>query len=295
MDNMKIRKPVVAGQFYSDSSQACLAEVHQCIDDGGSFIHDLPASIAGGVVPHAGWTFSGDLAAAVFSAIKRANGDVDTFVIFGAVHCRMGQKPAVYDNGRWETPIGAVDIDSELAGEIVESTGAVSDLQVHGGEHSIEVQIPFIQAIFPKAKVVPVMVPPSPESVSLGTDIGKIIAGVSQKRIICIASSDLTHYGPRYGFCPAGVGQNGIRWAKEVNDVGFIDLAVEMKPDELLINGLENTSACGAGAVAALVSAVKHLGKERGLLLGHTDSNEVMLHKYGESGNESVGYAGIVF
>ena len=79
---MKIRKPVVAGQFYSGSNAACLAEVHQCIDDGGSFIHDLPHSIAGGIVPHAGWIFSGDLAGAVFSAIKRANGDADTFVPF---------------------------------------------------------------------------------------------------------------------------------------------------------------------------------------------------------------------
>jgi AmmeMemoRadiSam system protein B len=292
---MEIRKPVVAGQFYSGSNAACLAEVHQCIDDGGSFIHDLPHSIAGGIVPHAGWTFSGDLAGAVFSAIKRANGDVDTFVIFGAVHCFMGQKPAVYDHGSWQTPIGAVDIDAELAGDIVAGSEGVSDLAVHGGEHSIEVQIPFIQAIFPEAKIVPVMVPPRLGAVELGAKVGQIIAQESKKRIVCIASSDLTHYGPRYGFCPAGVGQAGVRWAKEVNDVGFIELALEMKPDELLANGMDNTSACGPGAVAAAVAAVKELGKGRGVLLGHTDSNEIMVHKYGESSDESVGYAGIVF
>ncbi len=292
---MEIRKPVVAGQFYSGSSAGCLAEVHQCIDDGGSFIHDLPASIAGGIVPHAGWTFSGDLAGAVFSAIKRANGDVDTFVIFGAVHCYMGQKPAVYDHGSWETPIGAVAVDAELAGDIVASAGAVSDLAVHGGEHSIEVQVPFIQAIFPSARIVAVMVPPASGAVEFGTKVGKIIAKASEKRIICIASSDLTHYGPRYGFCPSGVGQAGIRWAKEVNDVEFIDLTLDMKPDELLENGRKNSSACGAGAVAAVVAAVKELGKGPGVLLGHTDSNEVMVRKYGEGSDESVGYAAIVF
>jgi AmmeMemoRadiSam system protein B len=292
---MKIRKPVVAGQFYSGSNKGCLAELHQCIDDGANFIHDLPHSITGGMVPHAGWTFSGDLAGAVFSAIKRINHDIDTFVIFGAVHCYMGKSPAVYDHGQWETPIGIVNIDGDLAGDIVAGSEGVSDLQVHGGEHSIEVQIPFIQEIFPKAKIVPVMVPPCVGAVEFGAEVGKIIAQASGKRIACIASSDLTHYGPQYGFCPAGVGQDGIRWAKEVNDVGFIELALEMKAEELLINGTENSSACGVGAVAALVAAVKEIGTGSPVLLGHTDSNEVMMHKYGQSSSESVGYAGIVF
>jgi MEMO1 family protein len=292
---MKIRKPVVAGQFYSGSQAGCLAEVHQCIDDGGNFIHDLPASISAGIVPHAGWTFSGDLAAAVFSAIKRVNADVDTFVVFGAVHCYMGRLPAVYDCGSWETPLGVVEIDGDLASDIVAGSEGVSDCRVHGGEHSIEVQVPFIQEIFPDARIVPVMVPPCLGAVEFGAAVGKIIAKASEKRVVCIASSDLTHYGPRYGFCPAGASQDGIRWAKEVNDAEFIELALEMKADELLVNAEENTSACGGGAVAAVVAAVRENGKSAGVLLGHTDSNEVMAAKYGESSNESVGYAGIVY
>ena len=203
---MEIRKPVVAGQFYSGSNKGCLAELQQCIDDGGGFIHDLPDSIAGGVVPHAGWAFSGDLAGAVFSATKRVNGNVDTFVIFGAVHCYMGKKPAVYDRGSWETPVGVTRIDDELAGDIVSGTSGVSDLDVHGAEHSIEVQVPFIQDIFPEAKIVPIMVPPCLGAVEFGAEVGKIIAQASGKQIVCIASSDLTHYGPRYGFCPQGAG-----------------------------------------------------------------------------------------
>ncbi|MBW8015377.1 MAG: AmmeMemoRadiSam system protein B [Planctomycetes bacterium] len=292
---MEIRNPVVAGQFYSGSNKGCLAELHQCIDDGGSFIHDLPHSIAGGIVPHAGWTFSGDLAGAVFSAIKRIDRDIDTFVIFGAVHCYMGRSPAVYDRGSWKTPVGTIEIDSDLAGDIVAGSAGISDLDVHGGEHSIEVQVPFIQEIFPEAKIVPVMVPPCSEAVEFGADVGKIIAGTPEKRVVCIASSDLTHYGPRYGFYPAGAGQDGIRWAKEVNDAGFINLALEMKAAELLAHGKEKNSACGAGAVAALVAAVKQLGADTPVLLGHTHSNEVMVHKYGQSSEESVGYAGIVF
>lgn len=292
---MKIRKPVVAGQFYSGSRKGCLAEVHQCIDEGGSFIHDLPHSIVGGIVPHAGWTFSGDMAAAVFSAIKRVNGHVDTFILFGAVHCHMGKSPAVYDQGNWETPLGVVEIDTDLAAAIVADTEGISDCQMHGTEHSIEVQVPFIQEIFPGAKIVPVMVPPCVGAVEFGVAVGKIIAKASKKRIICIASSDLTHYGPRYGFSPAGVGQDGIRWAKEVNDAHFIELALAMRADELLVNGIEDTSACGPGAVAAAVGAAGELGIGAGTLLGHTDSNEIMMRKYGESSDESVGYAGIVF
>jgi len=292
---MEIRNPVVAGQFYSGSNSGCLAELHQCIDDGSSFIHDLPSTITGGIVPHAGWTFSGDLVGAVFSAIKRIDREIDTFVIFGAVHCYMGRKPAVYDHGSWKTPVGIIDIDSELAGAIVAESAGVSDLAVHSSEHSIEVQVPFIQEIFPTARIVPVMVPPVKGVVEFGTSVGKIIAARPEKRVVCIASSDLTHYGPRYGFCPAGVGQDGIRWAKEVNDVGFIELAMEMKPEQLLIHGEENTSACGAGAVAALVAAVKQLGADSPVLLGHTHSNEVMVHKYGRSSEESVGYAGIIY
>jgi len=292
---MEIRRPVVAGQFYSGTKDGCLAEAHQCIADGAGFIHDLPASIVGGIVPHAGWTFSGDLAAAVFSAIKQVNGDVDTFVIFGAVHCYMGRSPAVYDRGGWETPLGVVEIDSELAGDIAAGSSGVSDLAVHGGEHSIEVQIPFIQELFPDAKIVPVMVPPCDEAVKFGADVGRIIANRPEKRIVCIASTDLTHYGPRYGFKPAGVGADGLQWAKEVNDGGFIDLALDMKADDLLAHSEANMSACGGGAVAALVAAVKELGIDAGVLLGHTNSNEVMVRKYGESSKESVGYAGIVY
>jgi len=292
---MEIRKPVVAGQFYSGSNDGCLAELHQCIDDGDNFIHDLPAQIRGGIVPHAGWTFSGDLAGAVFSAIKKVDHDIDTFVIFGAVHCYMGRLPAVYDNGAWKTPIGDIDIDNDLALDIIAGTVGISDPAVHSGEHSIEVQIPFIQEMFPNAKIVPVMVPPCNEAVEFGTDVGKVIANWPDKRVVCIASSDLTHYGPRYGFCPAGTGQDGIRWAKEVNDAEFIELAMEMKAKELLLHGEENTSACGPGAVASLVAAVKQMGAKEPVLLGHTHSNEVMVHKYHQSSEESVGYAGIIY
>lgn len=288
------RKPAATNRFYPESARACLAEVEECLSAAPA-VGKLPGRIAGAIVPHAGWLFSGDLAGMVFSAIKQANGGVDTFVIFGAAHRYLGRKAVIYDKGSWETPLGLIDIDEELAETIALESNVVSDPEAHKSEHSIEVQIPFIQHIFPVAKIVPILVPSAEFDLELGSDIAKIIAGTSDKNIVCIASTDLTHYGPGYGFTPAGAGQAGIDWAKETNDKEFIDLALKMEPHELLVKAVENGSACGPGATAVLVATVKGLGKTEGILLGHTHSNEVMERKMGKSSEDSVGYAAIVY
>ena len=294
---MQIRKPAVAGQFYGASKRDCLKEIAECIREGRiDEKTPLPANITAGIVPHAGWTFSGDMAAMVFSAIKRANENVDTFVIFGAVHNYMGSLAAVYDMGYWQTPLGDIAIDKALAEAIIKtSSPAQSEPAAHKFEHSIEVQIPFIQHLFPEAKIVPVMVPPAQFAVQLGQDVAECIKNAPDKKIVCIASTDLTHYGPRYGFCPQGTGNDAIRWAKEINDRAFIDLALDMKAQELLVSSIEKGNACGCGAAAATVAAAKAQGKTKGLLLGHTHSNEVMRQKFNSGSEESVGYAAIVF
>lgn len=290
---MGARKPAVAGQFYGGSYDQCLHEVRECLQ-GWSITAQLPSQIVAGIVPHAGWVFSGNLAGMVFSAIKQVNGAVDTFVIFGAVHRYCGNEPAVYDSGNWQTPLGDIAVDEELAGQILEGDIAIAGAEFHTGEHSIEVQVPFVQHLFPEAKIVPVMVPSGNGAVGLGQEVASVIER-SDKKIVCIASTDLTHYGPRYGFCPAGSGPEGLKWAKETNDAEFIDLAVRMEADELLNKALENSNACGPGAAAAAVSAAKKLGREKGVLLAYTDSNEVMIKRFHQSSAESVGYAAIVF
>jgi hypothetical protein len=291
---MGARKPVVAGQFYGGSPKECLEEVQGCLA-ARSVDEGLPERIIGGIVPHAGWVFSGDLAGLVFSAIKQANGEVDTFVIFGAAHRYLGIKAVVYDKGSWETPLGQVDIDEEFAGKIINESRAIRDPESHRGEHSIEVQVPFIQHIFGESKIVPIIVPSAEFDLELGSEIAAIISKTTNKSIVCIASTDLTHYGPRYGFVPAGAGAAGIQWAKDVNDKEFIDLAVKMEPRELLETAVEKGSACGPGAVAVLVEIAKELGRTKGLLLGHTHSSEVMERKFHQSSEESVGYAAIVY
>ena len=291
---MQARKPTVAGQFYPGQHDSCASAIHECLE-AVNLSEPLPETIVAGIVPHAGWTFSGTLAALVFSAIKQQHEKVNTFVIFGAAHGYFGTSPAVSDKGLWTTPLGEIVIDEELADAILSTGQAVSDPSAHLCEHSIEVQVPFIQDLFAGAKIVPILVPPTEQAVALGTHVGEIIGQQEGKKIVCIGSTDLTHYGPRYGFAPMGTGKNALAWAKKVNDKKFIDLTLKLKPEELLASAVKDGNACGPGAAAATVAAAKKLGCKRGLLLGHTTSNEIMLQKMGTTSAEAVGYAGIVF
>jgi len=291
---MQTRKPIVAGQFYPARHDACVEEIKDCLE-AATISEPLPDTIVAGIVPHAGWMFSGSPAAMVFSAVKRQHEKVHTFVIFGAAHGYYGQSPAVYEAGSWITPLGEVAIDEELADAVLESSTAVRDSMAHRSEHSIEVQIPFIQYLFGDARILPILVPPTKQAVELGTGIGKILSENEKKKVVCIGSTDLTHYGPRYGFTPMGSGAKAIQWASEVNDKEFIDLALMLEPQKMLESAAENYNACGAGAAAAAVAAAKKLGRTKGVLLAHTNSNEVMLRKMGTTSTDSVGYAAIIF
>ena len=290
---MPSRKPIVAGQFYPGRRDACLDEIREMLA-GMPVMEHLPETIVAGIVPHAGWAFSGRLAAMVFSAIKQRNQRVDTFAIFGAAHSYFGLSPAVYDKGSWTTPLGEIAIDEELAAAVIGTGTAVSDTTAHRYEHSIEVQVPFIQHLFKDAAILPILTPPAVDSINLGQAIAKIIKA-DGKKIVCIGSTDLTHYGPHYNFEPMGTGAQALQWASQVNDKKFIDLALKLEPGKILTSASENGNACGPGAAAAAVAAAKNLGKTQGVLLDHISSYEVMLEKYGNSSQDSVGYAAIIF
>jgi len=293
---MTIRRAIVAGQFYGGGRERCLQEIEACLAEG-KYDGPLPRDIVAGIVPHAGWVFSGALATMVFAAVKTTNPDVETFVVFGAVHSwyGAGEAAAVFDAGTWQTPLGEVEVDAELAGAVIAASGAAeANCKAHGREHSIEVQVPFIQHLFPDARILPIMVMPGELSAQLGEDMAKVIKA-SGKKVVCIGSTDLTHYGPRYGFDPKGVGEKAIAWAKDVNDKALISLATAMEAEKIVEVAEERMNACGSGAVAATVAAARAMGRTKGVLLAHRHSNEVMLAKYGEASEESVGYAAIVF
>jgi AmmeMemoRadiSam system protein B len=246
-------------------------------------------------VPHAGWTYSGSLAALVFSAIKNQNKTVDTFIIFGTAHRYFEPTPAVYDKGCWLTPLGEIFIDEQLAELVLKTDLCISEPASHRNEHSIEVQVPFIQYLFPQAKILPIITPPTGGSIDLGFAAGQIIKSNTEKKIVCIGSTDLTHYGPGYGFIPMGVGPEAIEWSSKVNDKQFIDMAIQLEPERMLANAAENGNACGPGAAAATVAAAKKIGRKKGTLLAYTNSSDVCIKKMGTISSESVGYAAIVF
>ncbi len=294
---MITRHPIVAGRFYPADSYQASRELEMCLS-GELEIDKLPKEILGGLVPHAGWVCSGPTAGKTFRAIK-SRGDVDTFVLFGAVHQYGVRMPAIFNEGIWESPLGDVEVDRDLADLIIAESDIIElGPQAHTYEHSLEVQIPFIKKLFPDAKIVPIMIPPVLQAIEAGSDVAEAIKKAqmgSDKRIACVGSTDLTHYGPSYHFTPKGIGKEGIEWAKQVNDAGLLEFILNLDARSALEYAVKTQSACGAGAIAATISAVKTLGADKAVLLEHTSSYDVLGRAYGEFGNDSVGYASVVF
>jgi MEMO1 family protein len=291
---MKTRKMICAGKFYPSSERQCLSELKEMFDAAAA--KTSPAGeISGGIVPHAGWVFSGKVAAEVFEAISRSRGKIDTFILFGACHSSLARSILVYDGDKWQSPLGDVEIDKTLADEMSEKvSGIVYEDAIHSREHSIEVNIPLIKYKFPEARIIPVIMPAKDNAQSL-REMGEFILGHKEKKIAVIGSSDLTHYGSDYGFTPAGEGEAGCKWAKEVNDTSLIQSIEDMDAGEAAARAIRDTSACGPFAIAAAISVCKHLGATAAVTLEHTHSREIVIENYGVDTDSSVGYAGIVF
>lgn len=286
------RRMFWAGRFYPDHKNDCERELRAYTDPGGAAA--APGGPArAGIVPHAGWVYSGGTAGRVFAAIK-SGGSPRVFIVLGATHRMAGDRPAVYSSGAWETPLGPVPVDEDIARDIIGGSRSMArdDASLHDGEHSIEVQLPFIRYLFPDAAVVPVLVPPAETALDLGRVVGDVIAGSPPGDVVAVASADLTHYGYDYGFAPKGVGREALEWVRDVNDKRFIDNAVSGKAGAILEDAPRYHNTCGAGAAAAAVTAARNAGAPEGTLVHYTTSHDVMPR--GEP-DMFVGYAGIVF
>lgn len=303
---MLIRKPIAAGTFYPAQAEACREELAQLFRDSASETSTEP--LFGGLVPHAGWRCSGRVTAKVFAALsagaravtsKRSadmpNEREAVIILFGGVHRYRGQRAALFTRGCWQTPIGPIDVNARLADRILgESSLIVDDADAHRDEHSLEVQMPFVKYVLPTATILPIMVPCDDAARDVGLSVAATLTA-SNYKVLIIGTTDLTHYGPRYGFTPQGVGTDANTWAKQVNDRRFLDLVCDMKSGQVVPESLENRNACSGGAVAATIAAVRALGATRGVLLDHTTSSEVLFAPGGPVAQDSVGYAGVVF
>ncbi|MEE8171116.1 MAG: AmmeMemoRadiSam system protein B [Phycisphaerae bacterium] len=291
---MSVRMPVVAGRFYAGQPERCREELDACFAETPPS-SDVAGRPWGGIVPHAGWMCSGAVAGRVVAALA-AQRTPATVVIFGAVHVLMGPRAAVYVEGAWMTPLGSIAIDDRLAERVVSADPGLfeADASPHMMEHSIEVQAPFVQRAWPETRLLPIMVPPTDRSHEVGAIVGRACREADID-VVFLGSSDLTHYGPSYGFTPEGVGAAALRWAKDINDRRIIDLMLDMKDDAVTAEAATGRNACGSGAIAAAIAACREMGASQAALLAHTTSHEVLGSRFGDPGNDAVGYAGIVF
>jgi MEMO1 family protein len=255
-------------------------------------IDDLPASPLGGLVPHAGWVYSGATAAHLWAALARAEAPPEVIVLLGAVHVRGVRRATVYAGDAWKTPEGTVSVDRALADAIVTAGDELvgSGTAEHDGEHSIEVQVPFVERLLPDVPIVPIAVPADGRAVQLGARIAAAVKADS-RRVAIVASSDLTHYGARYGFAPAGGGEAGLAWSRD-NDDRLVARALDFDAAGVLEEAAVRHSACGAGALAACITALRQLGGRDARLLHQTTSYDV--RPVGPP-DLTVGYASILF
>jgi len=277
---VKIRLPTVAGMFYEGNAEALKVQVESC------FLHrfgpkklpeikDGPRKILGLISPHAGFMASGPIAAISYYKLA-LDGKPDTVVILGPNHKGYGSALSVMNEGVWRTPLGDVKIDSALADEIVKETSVLDvDDVAHRYEHSIEVQLPFLQYLYgSEFKFVPVCF--LMQDLESAKEIGRALTEVLVARnAVVIASSDFTHYES----------QTSVT-RKDTAALKAVEALDEQKFYSVLED--ENVSACGYAPIAALMTYAKGLGAQKAEVLGYRTSGDII-------GNPSsvVGYAAL--
>ena len=276
----KVRKPAAAGQFY-DGNRANLEQniKEYFLDKRGP--KKLPETnqgkknVKGLVVPHAGYIYSGAIAANSYYHLSK-NGFADTFIILGPNHTGLGSGVSIMTKGSWETPLGTAPINKVLAKKLW--TGIIDKDQIaHTHEHSIEVQLPFLQfcARDKKFDFIPICM--AMQDFETSEEVGNILANAikdSDENIAIIASSDFSHVGFNYASMPP----SGVRIDKyaEKQDKLAIEKILEMDPKGLIDTVHKNNiTMCGYGPVAVMLTASKMLGAKQVKLLKYGTSYEV--------------------
>jgi AmmeMemoRadiSam system protein B len=277
------RAPAVAGLFYPSGADELNQLIELSFKERRFGPGDLPPSkelrrrrIYGIVSPHAGYIYSGAVAANGFYEISSMN--FDRVVIIGPNHYGIGTGLATVRDGIWETPLGQVEIDTELASRISENSGILDfDDLAHSRDHCLEVQLPFLQYIKKNQfKLVPIIM--IMQDKVTASEIGESIADSTRAlNALLIASSDFTHYEPN---------SEAHRKDRElIEAILSLDTSIFYSTLERL-----NVSACGYGAIASIMTAAKALGATKGELLRYATSGDII----GDT-NNVVGYASIIF
>ena len=281
-----IREPYFARQgWYPADEDTCRRAVESYMekaDDSGSGQY-------AGIVPHAGWIFSGGLAGKTFRALSGCKPEV--VFLFGG-HMHPGDRCVCMPRGSFGTPLGPIEVDEQIAAEIVTSFECAEETsELYQPDNTTELQLPFIRHLWPEARLVAVQTPPREQAIKIGA-LAAELADKHGLSALAIGSTDLTHYGSNYGFTPHGIGDEAHRWSKEENDLPFIEHLLAMEARGAIQHALSNHSACCPGAAAAAISFAAGRGATQGTLLARTTSHEIE----GRSQPSMwVGYASIVF
>ena len=281
---MSRRKRNLPRGWYPWDGKDCRKEIESYLE-GWSPPPDLSFKGLGGIIPHAGWYFSGKLTARIFYSL-RSKSKVELVVVYGG-HLGPESLPQIVMEEAWETPFGDIEIHIDLAKNLMKRIDAKKE-NPSTGDNTIEIQLAMVKHFFPEAKLLAIRSPISLKAKALGEAVAEI-AREKGIHILAIGSTDLTHYGPNYGFLTKGIGPSAVEWVKKENDKGFIDRALKMDTEGLLKHALENDSACSAGAAASAMATCKSLGAEKGILLDYYTSYDILPDQ------SFVGYAGIVY
>lgn len=281
-----VREPAVSGQFYPGDAKI----LSQMVD---GFIAAAPKTnfdgkILAALSPHAGYPYSGQTAAHVYKQLSGT--PIDTVIIVGLSHHYRLNGAALWPDGYFKTPLGNIQVDKELAATLLKNSSHIKiNREAHVTEHSIETQIPFLQRVLPKAKIVPVVM--GNPSLSICQDIGRalaktVAAGAKQKKqTIIIASSDLSHYPSEP--LARSTDRESLTTMAKLNAPSLAAYDTQM-----MSKGLPNLSCtvCGLGATLAIIEAAKQLGATETRVLRYSNSAEV-------SGDATrvVGYGAVVF
>ena len=267
-----LRLPAVAGRFYPSDPRELTALVREYSQPDSQH---PPISVRACLVPHAGYVYSGHVAGAVFARVVLP----ERIIVLGVRHYPRGEAAAILSNGAWRTPLGDAPIDPALAEELRRECPLLRDDSVaHSGEHSLEVQVPFLQVLAPGFSFVPVALGTVrfESLVSVGEAIARVLRN-SKESILLLTTSDLNHYEDDA--------------TTRVKDQKAIDRLLELDPRGLYdVCRNEEISMCGLGPAVAMLTVLNALGAQKSELVKHATSADV-------SGDHSqvVGYAGMIF
>jgi AmmeMemoRadiSam system protein B len=278
---VNVRKRSLPSGWYPDTAAGCRKDIEEFLTG----FTPPEGDRIGGVAPHAGWFFSGRAAARVIKTLSLGPA-VDRVVLYGG-HLSAAAEPIAYTEDAWETPPGPLPLDASFTRALISSGAAVEAGPVYA-DNTVEVQLPFVRSFFEDTPVIAVHSPAGAGALRLASAVIEALAERGLKAVF-IGSSDLTHYGPNYGWSPEGTGPRAVEWVRNENDRSIIEKAVAMDAQGVLEDQRTRKNTCSSGPIASVIESVSALGRGKGELLEYYTSYDVM------PGSSFVGYAAIVY